>query len=89
MFKSFILKLTPKKKGDTLKMFQVTRVYTLKKDKTVKKQAFYLAPAAVESVRPSTVLKSQKATIRTVSGMEIPVTQSKQEVLKLLGSRVR
>lgn len=63
-------------------MIKVTRLYTKKKEKTVNKQAFLVAPAAVESIRSSTVLKGQKATIRTFSGMEIPVTESRDAVLK-------
>jgi hypothetical protein len=70
-------------------MIEVTRLYTQKKSKTVKKQVVALAPAAIESVRSSTVLKGQKATIRTLSGFEIPVMEVKQDILSAMGARVK
>lgn len=69
-------------------MIEVTRLYTTKKDKSVKKHAVALAPAAIAGVRSSTVLKNQKATIRMVDGWEVPVTETKQELLAAMGARV-
>lgn len=75
-------------------MIEVTRLYRKKsKDKktteAVKTQTMLVAKASVESVRPSTALGTKhKATIVTVSGMEIPVAETRSELQTALGARV-
>ncbi len=70
-------------------LIKLTRLYTKKGQKQVNKQTFLLAPAAVESVRPSSVLSGQKATVRTLSGMELSVAETKDAVVKLLQNAMR
>lgn len=77
-----------KAKGEN--MLEVTRLYKMKKGKEVKKHSALIAPSSVAMVRGSTVLgKGHNATITLVSGLEVPVAETKKAVLAALGVRVK
>lgn len=62
-------------------MIKLTRLYTKKGSKAVKRQVFFVAADAIESVRSSTLMASQKATIVTKSGMVVPVTETHNQIV--------
>jgi hypothetical protein len=89
LLKGFVLKCNKRRDRRKSIMIELTRLYKQKKSNTVKKHSITIAKASIESIRGSTVLKNQKATVRTVSGMEIPVTETKKDIIKKLGARPR
>lgn len=62
------------------KLIQLTRLYTKKGSKATKRQKFFLNAASIESIRPSTQMSGQKATVVTQSGMVVPVAETVVQV---------